>query len=82
MRAIGDGPRNFKRWSRDEDETQLFTPSPNYPTTPTGGRLTSLQINVHRFPTRLELMTCLPRKCPGMEEEATETQEETVPAEN
>ncbi|GFX39131.1 uncharacterized protein TNCV_359451 [Trichonephila clavipes] len=31
---------------------ELAPPSPNYHTTPTGGRFSSRQINVHRCPTR------------------------------
>ncbi|GFU36673.1 hypothetical protein TNCV_3311671 [Trichonephila clavipes] len=34
-RAFGDGPRNFEPWSNVDD---TLTPSPNYHTTPTGGR--------------------------------------------
>ncbi|GFW01466.1 hypothetical protein TNCV_5031161 [Trichonephila clavipes] len=37
-RAFGDGPRNFEPWSSDVDDTLAGTPSPNYHTTPTGGR--------------------------------------------
>ncbi|GFV21081.1 hypothetical protein TNCV_1568771 [Trichonephila clavipes] len=40
-RAFGDGPRNFEPWSSDVDD---IIPSPNYPTTPTGGRFSSRQI--------------------------------------
>ncbi|GFX18038.1 hypothetical protein TNCV_1577171 [Trichonephila clavipes] len=47
---------------------ELASPSPNYYITPMGGRLSSLQINVHRYPTRrvfsgtrLKLMTRRPR---------------------
>ncbi|GFW77347.1 hypothetical protein TNCV_2497421 [Trichonephila clavipes] len=38
-RTFGDGPRHFEPRSSDEDDT-----SPNYYTTPTGGRLNSQQI--------------------------------------
>ncbi|GFU72337.1 hypothetical protein TNCV_4715481 [Trichonephila clavipes] len=41
-RAFGDGPSNFEPWSSDVDE--LAPPSPNYHTTPTGGRYSSRQI--------------------------------------
>ncbi|GFT06470.1 uncharacterized protein TNCV_3356031 [Trichonephila clavipes] len=47
---------------------ELAPPSPNYHTTPTGGRLSNERFNVHRCPTqrdfsgtRLELMTRWPR---------------------
>ncbi|GFW14059.1 hypothetical protein TNCV_3546481 [Trichonephila clavipes] len=43
-RAFGDGPRNFEPWSSDVDDTLAVTPSPNYHTTPTGGRFSSRQI--------------------------------------
>ncbi|GFX10085.1 hypothetical protein TNCV_4539561 [Trichonephila clavipes] len=43
-RAFGDGPRNFEPWSSDVDDTRAGTPSPNYHTTPTGGRFSSRQI--------------------------------------
>ncbi|GFW22555.1 putative DD41D transposase [Trichonephila clavipes] len=43
-RAFGDGPRNFEPWSSDVDDTRAGTPSPNYHTTPTGGRFSSQQI--------------------------------------
>ncbi|GFU74558.1 hypothetical protein TNCV_616041 [Trichonephila clavipes] len=43
-RAFGDGPRNFEPWSSDVDDTLAGTPSPNYRTTPTGGRFSSRQI--------------------------------------
>ncbi|GFW76981.1 hypothetical protein TNCV_2593611 [Trichonephila clavipes] len=43
-RAFGDGPRNFEPWSNDVDDTLAGTPSPNYHTTPTGGRFSSRQI--------------------------------------
>ncbi|GFX44753.1 hypothetical protein TNCV_1802341 [Trichonephila clavipes] len=43
-RAFGDGPRNFEPWSWDVDDTLAGTPSPNYHTTPTGGRFSSRQI--------------------------------------
>ncbi|GFT66594.1 hypothetical protein TNCV_2737831 [Trichonephila clavipes] len=41
--ALGDGPRNFEPWSSDVDDTAGI-PSPNYHTTPMGGRLSSRQI--------------------------------------
>ncbi|GBN00848.1 hypothetical protein AVEN_89216-1 [Araneus ventricosus] len=34
-----DGPRNFELLSDDEDDTSAGTSSPNFHTTPTGGRL-------------------------------------------
>ncbi|GFY18712.1 uncharacterized protein TNCV_2399341 [Trichonephila clavipes] len=40
-RAFGEGSRNFEPRSSDEDDTRAGTPSPNYHTTPTGGRLSS-----------------------------------------
>ncbi|GFW77657.1 uncharacterized protein TNCV_133481 [Trichonephila clavipes] len=43
-RAFGDGPRNFEPWSSDVDDTCPGPPSPNYHTTPTGGRFSSRQI--------------------------------------
>ncbi|GFU26091.1 hypothetical protein TNCV_5105481 [Trichonephila clavipes] len=43
-RAFGNGPRNFEPWSSDMDDTCPGTPSPNYHTTPTGGRFSSRQI--------------------------------------
>ncbi|GFU62267.1 hypothetical protein TNCV_4859781 [Trichonephila clavipes] len=43
-RAFGDGPHNFESWSSDEDDIKAGTSSPNYHTTPTGGRLSSRQI--------------------------------------
>ncbi|GFT32154.1 hypothetical protein TNCV_428021 [Trichonephila clavipes] len=43
-RAFGDGPRNFEPWSSDVNDTRAGTPSPNYPTTPMGGRFSSRQI--------------------------------------
>ncbi|GFT76881.1 hypothetical protein TNCV_1817741 [Trichonephila clavipes] len=52
-RAFGDGLRNFKPWSSDERTTpELETPSPNYHTTPTGGRSALDRFNVHCSPTR------------------------------
>ncbi|GBN57122.1 hypothetical protein AVEN_56366-1 [Araneus ventricosus] len=36
-----DGPRNFESLSDDQDDTELTTPSPNFRTTPAGGRLAS-----------------------------------------
>ncbi|GFS87306.1 hypothetical protein TNCV_2479461 [Trichonephila clavipes] len=45
MEAFGDGPRHFEPWSSEEDDTpELSPPSPNYHTTPTGGRLSSRRI--------------------------------------
>ncbi|GFW12767.1 hypothetical protein TNCV_3884771 [Trichonephila clavipes] len=51
----------------DVDDTRSWHPSPNYHTTPTGGRFSLDRFNVHRCPTRrvfsgtgIELMTCLP----------------------
>ncbi|GFW97461.1 hypothetical protein TNCV_4991371 [Trichonephila clavipes] len=43
-RAFGNGPRNFEPWSNDVNDTCAGTPSPNYHTTPTGGRFSSRQI--------------------------------------
>ncbi|GFS97862.1 ATP-dependent DNA helicase [Trichonephila clavipes] len=43
-RAFGDGPRNLEPWSSDVDDIRAVTPSPNYHTTPTGGRFSSRQI--------------------------------------
>ncbi|GFV37236.1 hypothetical protein TNCV_2278101 [Trichonephila clavipes] len=43
-RAFGYGPRNFKPWSSDKDDTRAGTPSPNYHTTPTRRRSSSRQI--------------------------------------
>ncbi|GFX93598.1 hypothetical protein TNCV_1587751 [Trichonephila clavipes] len=40
-RAFGDGPRNFEPWSSDVNDTLAGTSSPNYYTTPTGGRFSS-----------------------------------------
>ncbi|GFW15691.1 hypothetical protein TNCV_3581891 [Trichonephila clavipes] len=41
---------------------ELESPSPNYNTQPTEGRLSSRnRFNLHRSPTRLELVTCQPR---------------------
>ncbi|GFV78186.1 hypothetical protein TNCV_1036541 [Trichonephila clavipes] len=42
--TFGDGPRNFEPWSNDEDETGAGYLSPNYHTSPNGGRLCSRQI--------------------------------------
>ncbi|GFT22464.1 hypothetical protein TNCV_3274291 [Trichonephila clavipes] len=39
--AFGDGPRHFESWSSDEDDACADSPSLNYHTTPTGGRLSS-----------------------------------------
>ncbi|GFX31825.1 hypothetical protein TNCV_171581 [Trichonephila clavipes] len=44
MRAFGDGPCNFEPWSSVVDDTGAGTSSPNYHTTPTGGRFCSRQI--------------------------------------
>ncbi|GFW74079.1 hypothetical protein TNCV_4176261 [Trichonephila clavipes] len=41
-RAFGDGPRNFEPWSSGVDDPELPL-SPNYHTTPTGGRFSSRQ---------------------------------------
>ncbi|GBN42088.1 hypothetical protein AVEN_25751-1 [Araneus ventricosus] len=38
-RLFWDGPRHFEPWLDDEDDTRDGTPSPNFHTTPTGGRL-------------------------------------------
>ncbi|GFW12303.1 hypothetical protein TNCV_2489471 [Trichonephila clavipes] len=43
-RAFGDGPRNFEPWSITWTTPELASPSPNYHTTPTGGRFSSRQI--------------------------------------
>ncbi|GFX91639.1 hypothetical protein TNCV_3682251 [Trichonephila clavipes] len=44
-RAFGDGLRNSEQWSRDEDATpEMASPSPNYHTMQTGGRLCSRHI--------------------------------------
>ncbi|GFW09124.1 hypothetical protein TNCV_315351 [Trichonephila clavipes] len=43
-RAFGDGPRNFEPWSGDVDDTSADILSPNYHTTPSGGRFSSRQI--------------------------------------
>ncbi|GFV90655.1 hypothetical protein TNCV_2223711 [Trichonephila clavipes] len=43
-RTFSDGPRKFTQWSSDEDDICSGTPSLNYHTTPTGGRLSSRQI--------------------------------------
>ncbi|GFW90012.1 hypothetical protein TNCV_2172071 [Trichonephila clavipes] len=43
-KAFGDGPLHFEPRSSDEDNTRAGNPSPNYRTTPTGGRLSSRQI--------------------------------------
>ncbi|GFV66271.1 hypothetical protein TNCV_2736851 [Trichonephila clavipes] len=44
-RAFGDGARTFEPWPSDEDDTSAVAPpSPNFQTTPTGGRLSSRQI--------------------------------------
>ncbi|GBM45598.1 hypothetical protein AVEN_86539-1 [Araneus ventricosus] len=37
-----DGPRNSEPRSDDEDDTWAGTPSPNFRTTPTGGRLDTM----------------------------------------
>ncbi|GFU37363.1 hypothetical protein TNCV_4273411 [Trichonephila clavipes] len=42
-RAFGDEPRNFEPWPSGVDDIRAGTPSPNYHTTPTGGRLSSRQ---------------------------------------
>ncbi|GFU56227.1 transposable element Tcb1 transposase [Trichonephila clavipes] len=51
MRAFGEGPLNFEPWSSDEDNTCALTPSPNFYTTPTGGRLS------------LDKITCIDLLC-------------------
>ncbi|GFW73650.1 hypothetical protein TNCV_1541051 [Trichonephila clavipes] len=43
-RAFSDGLRNLEPWSSDVDDTLAGTPSPNYHTTPTGGRFSPRQI--------------------------------------
>ncbi|GFW01584.1 hypothetical protein TNCV_4084991 [Trichonephila clavipes] len=42
-KAFGDGPRHFEPWSNDVDDTRA-APSPDYHTTPMGGRFSSRQI--------------------------------------
>ncbi|GBO03349.1 hypothetical protein AVEN_132871-1 [Araneus ventricosus] len=37
-----EGPRNFEPRSNDEDGTLAVTPSPNFRTTPAGGRLATI----------------------------------------
>ncbi|GFV65770.1 uncharacterized protein TNCV_4154061 [Trichonephila clavipes] len=49
-RSFGDGPRNFEPWSSDVDDTLAGTPSPNYHTTPMGGRFSSRQIQRASLP--------------------------------
>ncbi|GFX91520.1 hypothetical protein TNCV_3681061 [Trichonephila clavipes] len=49
-RAFGDRSRNFEPWSSDVDDTWAVTPSPNYGTPPTGGRLSSRQIQRASLP--------------------------------
>ncbi|GFW31585.1 hypothetical protein TNCV_4420181 [Trichonephila clavipes] len=49
-RAFGDGPRNFEPWSSDVNEPELAPLSPNYHTTPTGGRFSSRQIYLASLP--------------------------------
>ncbi|GFU21883.1 hypothetical protein TNCV_3283571 [Trichonephila clavipes] len=46
--SFGDSTHNFEQWSSDEDDTGADTTSPNFPTTPTGGRLISDRFNVHQ----------------------------------
>ncbi|GFU78465.1 hypothetical protein TNCV_2300771 [Trichonephila clavipes] len=43
-RAFDDGPRNFELCPNDVDDTRAGNPTPNYHTTPTGGRFSSQQI--------------------------------------
>ncbi|GFV33069.1 hypothetical protein TNCV_250731 [Trichonephila clavipes] len=43
-RAFGDGPRYLEPSSSDRNDTGAGTPSPNYPTPPSGGHLSSRQI--------------------------------------
>ncbi|GFX49451.1 hypothetical protein TNCV_3342291 [Trichonephila clavipes] len=52
MRDFRNGHHHFEPWSRGDDDTRARTPSPNYHTTPTGGRLNSQQINEHHSLTR------------------------------
>ncbi|GFW75762.1 hypothetical protein TNCV_4429451 [Trichonephila clavipes] len=40
-RAFGDGPRNFEHGQVTRTTPKLELPSPNYHTTPKGGRLSS-----------------------------------------
>ncbi|GFU60732.1 hypothetical protein TNCV_2754821 [Trichonephila clavipes] len=42
--SFGYGPRNFEPWSSHENAPELPHPSPNYPTSPTGGHLSFRQI--------------------------------------
>ncbi|GFX03057.1 hypothetical protein TNCV_4288401 [Trichonephila clavipes] len=44
-RAFGDGPSNFEQWSNDETP-ELATPSPNFHTSPTEGRLSLGRFNL------------------------------------
>ncbi|GBM82288.1 hypothetical protein AVEN_214686-1 [Araneus ventricosus] len=44
-----DGPRHFEMRSDNENNTSTGTPSPNFRTTPTGGRLThDARFNMHQ----------------------------------
>ncbi|GFY33191.1 hypothetical protein TNCV_1240421 [Trichonephila clavipes] len=56
-RAIGDGPRNFEPGSRDEDNTCVGTPLPNYHTMPTGGLFILWQVNKQKTPRCLDQLT-------------------------
>ncbi|GFY11628.1 hypothetical protein TNCV_4230971 [Trichonephila clavipes] len=50
-RAFGlEGPRQSGPWSSEEDDILAGTPSPNFLTTPTGGRLNLGIFNAHRPP--------------------------------
>ncbi|GFS81586.1 hypothetical protein TNCV_2440211 [Trichonephila clavipes] len=51
-RAFGDGLRSFEPCSSDVDDNGALTPSPNYPTTPVGGHLSSRQIQCRSLPNR------------------------------
>ncbi|GFV59618.1 hypothetical protein TNCV_228591 [Trichonephila clavipes] len=62
--AFGDGPHNFKgNHNQVTKTTPELAPSPNFPITPTGGRLSFDIFNEHLqvfSGTRLELMTRWP----------------------
>ncbi|GFU76742.1 hypothetical protein TNCV_2391371 [Trichonephila clavipes] len=51
-RAFSDGPRNFKLWPSDEDDTGAGTPSPNYHPSPREDVSALDRFSVHRCPTR------------------------------
>ncbi|GFV18483.1 hypothetical protein TNCV_4469191 [Trichonephila clavipes] len=53
-RAFANGPRYFEPWSSDEDDTFAGNPSPNFRTTPMGGRLSLDIFNVHPPPLHNE----------------------------